>query len=78
MKTLGPTPSARDLVAVEGHGEAARYGESAGGHAGAVLEAARALKAGGALPVLWDDSVSSRMQAQAEGIAGEDLTSARW
>jgi len=42
------------------------------------LTAARALKAGGALPVLWDDSVSSRMQAQAEGFAVEDLTSADW
>lgn len=42
------------------------------------LTAARALKAGGALPVLWDDSVSSRMQAEAEGFAVEDLTSADW
>ncbi|WP_343771707.1 UDP-N-acetylmuramoyl-L-alanine--D-glutamate ligase, partial [Brevundimonas basaltis] len=42
------------------------------------LTAARALKAGGALPVLWDDSVSSRMQAEAEGVAVEDLTAADW
>ncbi|MDY6923697.1 MAG: UDP-N-acetylmuramoyl-L-alanine--D-glutamate ligase [Pseudomonadota bacterium] len=42
------------------------------------LTAARALKAGGALPVLWDDSVSSRMQAAAEGFAVEDLTTADW
>lgn len=42
------------------------------------LTAARALKAGGALPVLWDDSVSSRMQAQAECFAVEDLTVADW
>jgi len=42
------------------------------------LTAARALKAGGALPVLWDDSVSSRMQAEAEGFAVEDLTGADW
>ncbi len=42
------------------------------------LTAARALKAGGALPVLWDDSVSSRMQAEAEGFAVEDLTAADW
>ncbi len=42
------------------------------------LTAARALKAGGALPVLWDDSVSSRMQAEAEGLAVEDLTGADW
>jgi UDP-N-acetylmuramoylalanine--D-glutamate ligase len=42
------------------------------------LTAARALKAGGALPVLWDDSVSSRLQAEAEGCDVEDLTSADW
>ena len=42
------------------------------------LTAARALKAGGALPVLWDDSVSSRMQAEAEGFTVEDLTRADW
>jgi UDP-N-acetylmuramoylalanine--D-glutamate ligase len=42
------------------------------------LTAARALRAGGALPVLWDDSVSSRMQAEAEGFAVEDLTVADW
>ena len=42
------------------------------------LTAARALKAGGAMPVLWDDSVSSRMQAEAEGFAVEDLTAADW
>lgn len=42
------------------------------------LTAARALQAGGALPVLWDDSVSSRMQAGAEGFAVEDLTAADW
>ena len=42
------------------------------------ITAARALKAGGALPVLWDDSVSSRMQAEAEGFDVEDLTVADW
>ena len=42
------------------------------------LTAARALQAGGALPVLWDDSVSSRMQAEAEGFVVEDLTAADW
>tara|TARA_R110002167_G_scaffold15735_4_gene62541 strand:+ start:894 stop:2288 length:1395 start_codon:yes stop_codon:yes gene_type:complete len=42
------------------------------------ITAARALKAGGALPVLWDDSVSSRMQAQAEGFDVADLTGADW
>ena len=40
--------------------------------------AARALHAGGAIPILWDDSVSSRMQAEAEGFAVEDLSRADW
>lgn len=42
------------------------------------LTAARALQAGGAEPVLWDDSVSSRLQAEAAGFAVEDLTRADW
>jgi UDP-N-acetylmuramoylalanine--D-glutamate ligase len=42
------------------------------------ITAARALKAGGAVPVLWDDGVSGRMQAQAEGFVVEDLTMADW
>ncbi|WP_428152110.1 UDP-N-acetylmuramoyl-L-alanine--D-glutamate ligase [Brevundimonas sp.] len=42
------------------------------------ITAARALKAGGAEPVLWDDGVSGRMQAEAEGFALEDLTVADW
>lgn len=42
------------------------------------LTAARALKAGGANPVLWDDSVSSRMQAETEGFELRDLTTADW
>ena len=42
------------------------------------ITAARALAAGGAIPILWDDGVSGRMQAQAEGFAVEDLTSADW
>ncbi|WP_269514411.1 UDP-N-acetylmuramoyl-L-alanine--D-glutamate ligase [Brevundimonas subvibrioides] len=42
------------------------------------ITAARALKAGGALPILWDDGVSGRMQAQAEGFVVEDLTTADW
>jgi UDP-N-acetylmuramoylalanine--D-glutamate ligase len=40
--------------------------------------AARALKAGGAIPILWDDGVSGRLQAQAEGFQVEDLTVADW
>jgi UDP-N-acetylmuramoylalanine--D-glutamate ligase len=42
------------------------------------ITAARALKAGGAEPVLWDDGVSGRLQAEAEGFAVEDLTVADW
>ena len=42
------------------------------------ITAARALKAGGAEPVLWDDGVSGRMQAEAEGFTLEDLTVADW
>ena len=42
------------------------------------ITAARALKAGGAEPVLWDDGVSGRMQAEAEGFVLEDLTVADW
>lgn len=42
------------------------------------ITAARALLAGGAIPILWDDSVSGRMQAQAEGFEVEDLTAADW
>jgi UDP-N-acetylmuramoylalanine--D-glutamate ligase len=42
------------------------------------ITAARALQAGGAVPILWDDGVSGRMQAEAEGFAVEDLTVADW
>ncbi|WP_287103531.1 UDP-N-acetylmuramoyl-L-alanine--D-glutamate ligase [Brevundimonas sp.] len=42
------------------------------------ITAARALQAGGAVPILWDDGVSGRLQAQAEGFAVEDLTAADW
>ncbi len=42
------------------------------------ITAARALQAGGAQPVLWDDGVSGRMQAEAEGFVVEDLTRADW
>lgn len=42
------------------------------------ITAARALQAGGAIPVLWDDGVSGRMQAEAEGFIVEDLTRADW
>ena len=42
------------------------------------ITAARALQAGGAIPILWDDCVSGRMQAEAEGFVVEDLTRADW
>lgn len=42
------------------------------------ITAARALHAGGAIPVLWDDGVSGRMQAEAEGFTVEDLSRADW
>ncbi len=42
------------------------------------ITAARALKAGGATPILWDDGVSGRLQAQAEGFVVEDLALADW
>ncbi|MBD3835448.1 UDP-N-acetylmuramoyl-L-alanine--D-glutamate ligase [Brevundimonas sp.] len=42
------------------------------------ITAARALQAGGAVPILWDDGVSGRMQAEAEGFQVEDLTVADW
>ncbi len=42
------------------------------------ITAARALQAGGAVPILWDDGVSGRMQAEAEGFTVQDLTAADW
>ena len=42
------------------------------------LVAARALKAGGADVVAWDDSAGARQRAQAEGLALADLTAADW
>jgi len=42
------------------------------------ITAARALQAGGAMPILWDDGVSGRMQAEAEGFQVQDLTTADW
>lgn len=42
------------------------------------LPAARALKAGGAKPVLWDENEKSRAVAEAEGFALEDLHTADW
>ena len=42
------------------------------------LSAARALKAGGAEPVLWDDKVASTAAAMKEGFTVEDLKKADW
>ena len=42
------------------------------------LSAARALKAGGAEPVLWDDKPASTMAAVKEGFTVEDLKKADW
>ena len=42
------------------------------------LTAARALQAGGAEPVLWDEKPASRDAAVAEGFAVEDLQGADW
>src|SRR5690242_6553128 len=42
------------------------------------LVAARALRAGGADVVAWDDSASARQRAQADGLALADLTTADW
>ena len=42
------------------------------------LTAARALAAGGARPVLWDDSAASRDRAAAEGFVLADLALADW
>jgi UDP-N-acetylmuramoylalanine--D-glutamate ligase len=42
------------------------------------LSAARALKAGGANPVLWDDKESAREEATAAGFTVSDLRAADW
>lgn len=42
------------------------------------LTAARALKAGGALPILWDENAPAREAAAAEGFEVEDLSAADW
>jgi UDP-N-acetylmuramoylalanine--D-glutamate ligase len=42
------------------------------------ITAARALQAGGAIPVLWDDGEAGRAQAKGEGFTVEDLAAADW
>ncbi|MEM7268182.1 MAG: UDP-N-acetylmuramoyl-L-alanine--D-glutamate ligase [Pseudomonadota bacterium] len=59
------------MIAVRGY-EGARVGVLGLGRSG--LAAARALVAGGATPVCWDDGEAAREAAEAEGFAVEDLT----
>ena len=42
------------------------------------LAAARALAAGGANPILWDDAAAAREEAASQGFAVNDLASADW
>ncbi|KIC56640.1 UDP-N-acetylmuramoyl-L-alanyl-D-glutamate synthetase [Brevundimonas nasdae] len=42
------------------------------------ITAARALQAGGATPILWDDGEAGRAQAIGEGFTVEDLAAADW
>jgi len=42
------------------------------------ITAARALQAGGAIPILWDDGEAGRAQAKGEGFTVEDLAAADW
>ena len=42
------------------------------------LAAARALAAGGANPMLWDDAAAAREEAASQGFAVNDLASADW
>ena len=42
------------------------------------LAAARALEAGGANPLLWDDAAAAREEAVSQGFAVNDLASADW
>ncbi|WP_306003195.1 UDP-N-acetylmuramoyl-L-alanine--D-glutamate ligase [Brevundimonas sp. C43] len=42
------------------------------------ITAARALQAGGAIPILWDDGEAGRAQAKGEGFTVDDLAVADW
>ena len=42
------------------------------------ITAARALQAGGAIPIMWDDGEAGRAQAKGEGFTVEDLAAADW
>jgi UDP-N-acetylmuramoylalanine--D-glutamate ligase len=59
------------MIPVRGY-EGRRVGVLGLGRSG--LAAARALAAGGAHPVVWDDSAEARAQADAEGFEAGDLT----
>jgi UDP-N-acetylmuramoylalanine--D-glutamate ligase len=48
------------------------------GLGGSGLATARALRAGGATPILWDDAAARVAEATGEGFAAEDLRSADW
>jgi UDP-N-acetylmuramoylalanine--D-glutamate ligase len=61
------------MIAVRGY-EGRRVGVLGLGRSG--LPTARALAAGGAIPVCWDDGEAPRASASAEGFAVEDLTKA--
>jgi UDP-N-acetylmuramoylalanine--D-glutamate ligase len=62
------------MIPVRGY-EGRRVGVLGMGRSG--LAAARALRAGEAIPVCWDDGEKGRAAAQAEGFAVEDLTRER-
>lgn len=62
------------MIEVRGY-EGRRVGVLGLGRSG--LAAARALRAGGARPVLWDDGEAPRSAAEAEGFAVEDLSRER-
>ena len=59
------------MIPVPGY-EGARVGVLGLGRSG--LAAARALAAGGAVPVCWDDGEAARAAAEAEGFAIADLS----
>jgi UDP-N-acetylmuramoylalanine--D-glutamate ligase len=59
------------MIPVKGH-DGQRVGVLGLGRSG--LATARALQAGGALPLLWDDSPEARAKAEAEGFVLTDLT----
>ncbi len=62
------------MIPVPGY-EGCRVGVLGLGRTG--LSAARALEAGGAIPVCWDDGDAGRQAAEAEGFAVEDLNRER-